>query len=208
MPFAVLLVPKTDYLTNLRWTGERGGLPSIGTHRVGHDRRDLAAEASWTWNLHENDPNYLIHTHKLRENCPYIPHFFFFFLKLGIVFGILFPFYSSQTRPWGRIAPSILRVLALSGPAANSSSSSTFLPVCQGAHIMFEEQTLFPSLPLSLFGCLALLYLPHRCLKLRSKILKERIKCKLCFMATCKFISAIKCHWYRIWQLLKFKVLC
>ena len=37
MPFAVLLVPKTDYLTNLRWMGEPGGMPSMGSHRVGHN---------------------------------------------------------------------------------------------------------------------------------------------------------------------------
>ena len=28
-------------------TGEPGGLPSIGSHRVGHDWRDLAAAADW-----------------------------------------------------------------------------------------------------------------------------------------------------------------
>ena len=27
-------------------TGEPGGLPSMGSHRVGHDRRDLAAAAA------------------------------------------------------------------------------------------------------------------------------------------------------------------
>ena len=27
-------------------TGEPGGLPSMGSHRVGHDRSDLAAEAA------------------------------------------------------------------------------------------------------------------------------------------------------------------
>ena len=34
-------------------TGEPGGLPSMGSHRVGHDRRDLAAalnpSCSWPW---------------------------------------------------------------------------------------------------------------------------------------------------------------
>ena len=29
-------------------TGEPGGLPSLGSHRVGHDRSDLAAEAAAT----------------------------------------------------------------------------------------------------------------------------------------------------------------
>ena len=28
------------------WTGEPGGLPSMGSHRVGHERRDLAAAAA------------------------------------------------------------------------------------------------------------------------------------------------------------------
>ena len=28
------------------WTEEPGGLPSMGSHRVGHDRRDLAAAAA------------------------------------------------------------------------------------------------------------------------------------------------------------------
>ena len=27
--------------------GEPGGLPSMGSHRVGHDRNDLAAAAAW-----------------------------------------------------------------------------------------------------------------------------------------------------------------
>ena len=32
-------------------TGEPGGLPSMGSHRVGHDRSDLAAATSWLHNL-------------------------------------------------------------------------------------------------------------------------------------------------------------
>ena len=28
------------------WTGEPGGLPSMGSHRIGHDRSDLAAAAA------------------------------------------------------------------------------------------------------------------------------------------------------------------
>ena len=28
-------------------TGEPGGLPSLGSHRVEHDRSDLAAAAAW-----------------------------------------------------------------------------------------------------------------------------------------------------------------
>ena len=30
------------------WTGKTGGLPSMGSHRVGHDRSDLAAAAKNT----------------------------------------------------------------------------------------------------------------------------------------------------------------
>jgi len=36
-------------------TGEPGGLPSMGSHRVGHDSSDLAAAAgkkSTTWSFH------------------------------------------------------------------------------------------------------------------------------------------------------------
>ena len=45
---------------NLAWripgTGEPGGLPSMGSHRVGHDRSDLAAAAEELYkNLHDPD---------------------------------------------------------------------------------------------------------------------------------------------------------
>ena len=30
----------------LAWTGEPGGLPSMGSHRVGHDLSDVAAAAA------------------------------------------------------------------------------------------------------------------------------------------------------------------
>ena len=35
----------------IAWTGEPGGLPSTGSHRVGHDSSDLAAAAAaaYTW---------------------------------------------------------------------------------------------------------------------------------------------------------------
>ena len=33
-------------------TGEPGGLPSMGSHRVGHDRSDLAAAAAVLWPPH------------------------------------------------------------------------------------------------------------------------------------------------------------
>ena len=32
-------------------TGEPGGLPSMGSHRVGHDQSDLAAAAASKWDL-------------------------------------------------------------------------------------------------------------------------------------------------------------
>ena len=41
-------------------TGEPGGLPSIGSHRVGHDWGDLAAAAVF--------------------HCPYIPHLLYLFI--------------------------------------------------------------------------------------------------------------------------------
>ena len=37
------------------WTEEPGGLPSLGSHRVRHDRSDLAAAVAGT----EQRPNYL-----------------------------------------------------------------------------------------------------------------------------------------------------
>ena len=33
-------------------TGEPGGLPSMGSHRVGHDGRDLAAAAAAAWQIY------------------------------------------------------------------------------------------------------------------------------------------------------------
>ena len=43
------------YSSVLAWripgTGEPGGLPSMGSHRVGHDRSDLAAAAVAAWEL-------------------------------------------------------------------------------------------------------------------------------------------------------------
>ena len=37
-------------------TGEAGGLPSMGSHRVGHDWSDLAAWEAWVWSLEWEDP--------------------------------------------------------------------------------------------------------------------------------------------------------
>ena len=36
-------------------TGEPGGLPSMGSHRVGHDCRDFAAVAHWQQTVAESD---------------------------------------------------------------------------------------------------------------------------------------------------------
>ena len=35
-------------------TGEPGGLPSMGSHRVGHNWSDLAAAAAWSLKMHSN----------------------------------------------------------------------------------------------------------------------------------------------------------
>ena len=47
-------------------TGEPGGLPSMGSHRVGHDWSDLAAAASTPknapWSSHDNSPSQYMHT--------------------------------------------------------------------------------------------------------------------------------------------------
>ena len=50
-------------------TGEPGGLPSMGSHRVGHDRSDLAAAAAaeelYKKDLHDpdNHDGMITHTH-------------------------------------------------------------------------------------------------------------------------------------------------
>ena len=36
-------------------TGEPGGLPSLGSHRVGHDRRNLAAAAATQTTISQGD---------------------------------------------------------------------------------------------------------------------------------------------------------
>ena len=41
-------------------TGEPGGLPSLGSHRVGHDWSDLAATANW---VHQQQPRFQIRSH-------------------------------------------------------------------------------------------------------------------------------------------------
>ena len=38
------------------WTGEPGGLPSMGLHRVGHDWSDLAAYISWRQQFYAGSP--------------------------------------------------------------------------------------------------------------------------------------------------------
>ena len=45
-PWTVWITPYSSTLTwKIPWTGEPGGLPSMGSHRVGHDWSDLAAAA-------------------------------------------------------------------------------------------------------------------------------------------------------------------
>jgi len=47
------------------WTQEPGGLPSTGSHRVGHDWSDLAAAAANLWQM--------IHTQHVRNMIPFTP---------------------------------------------------------------------------------------------------------------------------------------
>ena len=53
--FHALEKEMATHSSSLAWripgTGEPGGLPSMGSHRVGHDWSDLAAAATW-WGLH------------------------------------------------------------------------------------------------------------------------------------------------------------
>ena len=41
-----MATPSSALAWRIPGTGEPGGLPSVGSHRVGHDRRDLAAAAA------------------------------------------------------------------------------------------------------------------------------------------------------------------
>ena len=43
-------------------TGEPGGLPSMGSHRVGHDWRDLAAAAAYIYIIGEGNGNPLLYS--------------------------------------------------------------------------------------------------------------------------------------------------
>ena len=41
------MAPRSSTIAwKIPWTGEPGGLPSVGSHTVGHDRSDLAAAAA------------------------------------------------------------------------------------------------------------------------------------------------------------------
>ena len=55
-PFHALEKEMAAHSSVLAWripgTGEPGGLPSMGSHRVGHDRSDLAAAAAFKKALH------------------------------------------------------------------------------------------------------------------------------------------------------------
>ena len=59
--------------------GEPGGLPSMGSHRVGHDWSDLAA-SGYDKVLHK-PPNFIW------KHCIYIYAFFFFFSHLTMLTG-------------------------------------------------------------------------------------------------------------------------
>ena len=48
-------------------TGEPGGLPSMGSHRVGHDRSDLAAAAAF---IGRTDVEAAAATAKSLQSCP------------------------------------------------------------------------------------------------------------------------------------------
>ena len=54
--FHALEKEMATHSSDLAWripgTGEPGGLPSMGSHRVGHDWSDLVAAAAWTMQLH------------------------------------------------------------------------------------------------------------------------------------------------------------
>ena len=49
-------------------TGEPGGLPSVGSHRVGHDWSDLAAAAAGQWLCVYRKSNYNLHV--CAQSCP------------------------------------------------------------------------------------------------------------------------------------------
>ena len=57
------------YSSDLAWripgTGEPVGLPSMTSHRVGHDRSDLAAAAAWSWLL-----NICAYEVLITQSCP------------------------------------------------------------------------------------------------------------------------------------------
>ena len=54
-------------------TGEPGGLPSLGSHRVGHDLA-AAAAANWSFLFHQLCSNKLLKALKLKQKNIYIPY--------------------------------------------------------------------------------------------------------------------------------------
>ena len=42
-PCLTIVVLSKNLINTISWTEKPGGLPSMGSHRVGHDRSDLAA---------------------------------------------------------------------------------------------------------------------------------------------------------------------
>ena len=55
----------SDLAWRIPGTGEPGGLPSMTSHRVGHDRSDLAAAAAWSWLL-----NIWAYEVLITQSCP------------------------------------------------------------------------------------------------------------------------------------------
>lgn len=129
----------------------------------------------------------------------------FLFFRSGILFGILFPFYFSD---WTLKVP-VHTVFSEGSPLLGQLKIPTLLPSMSGCSENVWRANTVPSLPLALFGCLVLLSLYHRCLKFKSKILKERRSnvSSVSWLLANIFLYKCQCHWHRMWLLLKLKVL-
>ena len=65
-------------------TGEPGGLPSLGSHRVGHDRSDLAAVILYYYILLHIIYNILLHIIHISPHIIYIYYINSFYIKLSL----------------------------------------------------------------------------------------------------------------------------
>ena len=72
--------------------GEPGGLPSMGSHRVGHDWSDLAAAAAWHVQGDFNSDTILIHEKRLEETAPN---------SLAMV--VAYEIWDNKERVWGEL---------------------------------------------------------------------------------------------------------